>query len=264
MTNVLVLGSSGMLGRYVHSYLSTLPELTVTGYSRNEFDVLSDSIGQLPIESYDVIVNCIGIIKQVTDASPADSIMVNAVFPQRLAEVCHKVGKKFIHVTTDCVYSGNVGYYTEDSPHDPLDVYGKTKSLGESPLAMNIRTSIIGEELNTKRSLIEWVKSNDGKLVSGYLNHTWNGVTCLELAKFIGRCIQQNNYWEGTRHIFNTTPTTKMELVRLIAKHFGIKLSIGATETPTAVYRTLSTNYSTEITTSIDEQLQELSEYKLC
>lgn len=270
MTKVLVLGSNGMLGRYVHSYLSSLSDTNVTGYSRSEFNVLRNNVSDLKLLNFDVVVNCIGVIKQIaSEVEHTDIIRINSIFPHILARACQNSNTQLIHITTDCVYSGihrlgtTTGFYTELAPHDPLDVYGKTKSLGEPSEAMNIRTSIIGEELHTSRSLIEWVKSNNNKKINGYTNHTWNGVTCLELAKFIGKCIHSNRYWEGTRHIFNTTPTTKMELVELIAKHFNLTLDIAPMQTTDSIYRTLDTIYTREIETSIDEQLAELAQYKL-
>lgn len=264
MTNVLVLGSMGMLGRYVDSYLRKNPQFNVTGYSREDFDAVRESVVELALHRFDVVINCIGVIKQVADnVQHTDIIQVNSIFPNKLATYAQQTNTKVIHITTDCVYSGALGFYTELDPHDALDVYGKTKSLGESPLAMNIRTSIIGEELDTSRSLIEWVKSNNNKKINGYTNHTWNGVTCLELAKFIERTITEQSFWTGTRHVFNTTPTSKKELVELIVKHFKLNIQVTPVETPTSVHRTLSTIHSKEITTSIDEQLAKLAQYTL-
>jgi len=260
MTKVLVLGVNGMLGNYVSTYFLRSGKYDVTTINRNGFDVVTDNVTDLHINQYDVVINCIGVIKPlVNKVGVLNTTLVYSIFPHILAHECEKHNVKMIHITTDCVFSGKTGFYVETSDHDALDVYGKTKSLGEPDNAMVIRTSIIGEEINSNRSLIEWVKSNDKKTVDGYTNHTWNGLTCLELAKFIDRCISQGIYWEGVRHIFNTTPTTKLELVELIALNFNIDLTVVPKETTTPVYRTLSTIHTTLVDTSIDKQLKELS-----
>jgi dTDP-4-dehydrorhamnose reductase len=259
MTNVLIFGANGMLGSYATKYLSSLPELNVTAITRNEFDVLKHSLSKIDLQNVDVVINCVGTIKPlVTDVGVADTTVINALFPHRLANYCAGYGVKLIHITTDCVFSGAVGFYNEIAPHDPLDVYGKTKSLGEPRDAMIIRTSIIGEEVSNKRSLIEWVKSNDNKTVSGYTNHTWNGLTCLELSKFIASRIINHDYWEGVRHVFSPTSVTKMELVTIIAKAFNINLNVIPTVTEVPVYRTLSTVFTPLITKEIEQQVNEL------
>ena len=115
--------------------------------------------------------------------------MVNSVLPNVLSEIKNMYANKnlqVIHVTTDCVYNGKTGGYDENSPHECIDDYSMSKSLGENKNLTNIRTSIIGEEITYKKSLLEWVRSNKaGSTIYGYVNHLWNGVTCLELAKFI-------------------------------------------------------------------------------
>jgi dTDP-4-dehydrorhamnose reductase len=260
MTKVLVLGANGMLGNYVSTYFLRSGKYDVTALNRTTFDAVLNNVADLHINQYDVVINCIGVIKPlVHNVGVLNTTLVNSIFPHILANECQKHNVKMIHITTDCVFSGKTGFYVETSEHDALDVYGKTKSLGEPDNSMVIRTSIIGEEVNSNRSLIEWVKSNNGKTVDGYTNHTWNGLTCLEVAKFIERCIINNIYWEGVRHIFNTTPTTKLELVELIALNFNIDLTVVPKETTTPVYRTLSTVHLPLINTSISKQLRELS-----
>lgn len=255
----MILGANGMLGSYATKYLSLLPNINVTPITRNQFDVLRDSLSVLSLRKIDVVINCIGTIKPlVEDIGVENTTMINAIFPHRLAKYCNTLGIQLIHITTDCVFSGAEGYYTELSPHDPLDVYGKTKSLGEPRDAMVIRTSIIGEELNNNRSLIEWVKSSNNKTVSGYTNHTWNGVTCLELSKFIGNRISNNNYWIGTRHLFSPTTVTKLELVTMIADAFHLNINVTPHKTKTPIYRTLSTVFEPMINVELEQQINEL------
>ena len=181
--NIFVLGSNGMLGRYVSTFLSK--ENNVINLTRNELDaetVAEEDITNILVDnkysSGDVIVNCIGMIKpQVDKLGTVAAIKVNSLFPHSLANVGEKIGAKVIHITTDCVWSGQDGNYTEDTPHDALDVYGKTKSLGEPENCTVIRTSIIGEEINNGRSLVEWIKSQKDQSANGFPNHKWNGVT---------------------------------------------------------------------------------------
>jgi hypothetical protein len=97
----------------------------------------------------------------------------------------------------NCVFNGAEGGYVESSPHTAMDIYGRSKSLGESESATIIRTSIIGEELSNKLSLVEWVKSQAGKSVNGYLNHFWNGITCLQFAKICDYMLKNDLFWKG-------------------------------------------------------------------
>lgn len=262
MKNVLVLGAAGMLGRYVTRYLNEAG-MNATGLGRSEFDAYKLSSFELThYYKPDVIVNCIGIInKDVDTAGIMQTIHVNAWFPHELAKMCDANNIQLIHITTDCVFSGKLGNYTEAHLHDALDVYGKTKSLGEPSTSMNIRTSIIGEEIGLGKSLISWVKSNRYKEVYGYDNHLWNGITCLELAKFIEKSITNEKYWEGTRHIFSPSRVSKYELVSLISEILEVPLKIVPTSTPVSIDRTLKTIHSIEISTSLHQQITDLKGY---
>ena len=110
-----------------------------------------------------------------------------------LAKIKKEHNCQVVHISTDCVFNGKKGNYNEEDDHDCLDVYGKTKSLGENPDLTIIRTSIIGEEITNKRSLVEWVKSNTSKEINGFIKHFWNGVTCLQLAKIIYKIITNSH-----------------------------------------------------------------------
>lgn len=206
---VFIFGSSGMLGGYLTRYLSSY--FDVIPVTRKEVDLNQDFsliLDRYSFDSSDVIINAAGIIKQ-RDYSAEELIRVNSLFPHFLSTI----GCNVIHITTDCVFSGKQGSYDEDSSHDCLDDYGKSKSLGECPDLTIIRTSIIGEELNNKKSLIEWVKSNQNSNIKGYLNHFWNGVTCLELAKQIRSIIETDSYWKGVRHYNSPDIVSKYQLV---------------------------------------------------
>ena len=247
---VHILGNTGMLGRYVESYLKN-EGYNVIGYTRKDLD--ASKVNGTDIQSFmfhesinegDVVINCMGAIKpQVDKLGNLNAIKVNSLFPHILANVCEEMDIHLIHITTDCVFSGNDGNYTENSLHDCTDVYGKTKSLGEPSNCTVVRTSIIGEEFGTSRSLIEWVKSQDGKTVNGYLNHQWNGLTCLQVAKVFNDIITNKKYWSGVRHIYSPNSLNKYELVKSIAKAHELNIEVLPVDGPSKCDRTLSSVY---------------------
>ena len=240
---IFIFGCNGMLGNYVYTYFASKTNYNIIGITRKDID-LADPVnfrllnGQF--SSSDIIINCAGVIPQRNNSMLVESIMVNSVFPQYIDKACQKVGAKFINISTDCCFSGQKGSYNEDSIHDALDTYGRTKSLGEPLNASTIRTSIIGEELNNFCSLIEWVKSNKNKEIDGYINHVWNGVTCLQFAKICEYMIDNNFYWEGVRHITSPNEITKYNLVRLISKVYELNVVVTPSEADECCNRTLS------------------------
>lgn len=245
---IYILGQSGMLGNYVYEYLKNKyetigvnrytninfsdPPHVYVSYNTDLLDLLSHKL-----KENDVIINCMGIIPQRNNTSKIDYIRVNTLLPQILYEECNKIKAKFIHITTDCVFSGNKDFYHEYSCHDSIDVYGKTKSLGEPDDATIIRTSIIGEEKRNKKSLLEFVKKN--KNINGYINHYWNGVTCLQLAKIIDEMLCKNIFWKGVKHIFSPDALSKFNLIRLIAEIYELNIDIKAHQTEKHCYRIL-------------------------
>ena len=144
------------------------------------------------------MINCIGTIKpRVDQLGDLNAILVNSVFPRLLSKLSKELNFKVIHPTTDCVYTGSKGNYNEDDVYDVNDVYGMSKAMGEVSDVCIVRTSIIGEEINNGRSLVEWVKSESGNSIFGYTNHFWNGVTCLQFAKICDQIISKDLFWEG-------------------------------------------------------------------
>lgn len=274
MNRVFVFGSNGMLGKYVSTYLKeTLTDYKVSSITRSEMDITKLSYDDLRrkflflgLSKGDVIVNCAGMIKQRNDSPDTDFIMVNSLFPHYLAQIGKLHEAYVIHISTDCVFDGITGSYDENSKHNADDLYGKSKSLGEPIESCVIRTSIIGEELNNKRSLLEWVKSNKGKTIFGFTNHYWNGVTCLQLAKIINKIISDGMYWYGVRHIFSPRTFSKYDLVGIISDIYKLKIKTTPKETTENCYRYLSSIHDEVNYFNIPdliEQIKELKEYDI-
>ena len=143
-------------------------------------------------------------------------------------------------------------------------MYGMSKALGEAPNCTIIRTSIIGEEVGQKRSLVEWVKSSSNTTVFGFTNHHWNGVTCLQFAKICKQIIDTNNFWLGTRHLHSNS-LTKKELVELISKVFNLNVTVTPKETPVMCDRTLATIHPDVLASfaipSLEDQIIEMKNF---
>lgn len=169
----------------------------------------------------DVVVNCVGVIKQrpeVTDA--VSTVALNALFPHLLAAACAQRGSRLVHVSTDCVFSGRRGGYTEDDHPDPADLYGRSKLLGETTTApaLTLRTSIVGHELTTRRSLLDWFLAQRG-VVRGFTRAVYSGVTTVEFARLLREVVLPRADLTGLYHVA-ATPITKYELLRLVADRY--------------------------------------------
>ena len=266
---VFVIGSTGMLGKYVSTYLKDYYDLVEI--NRKDIDVssikeseLKSRFIKLNINEGDVVINCVGAIKpRVDELGDLNAILVNSVFPRILANVCEEFKVKMIHPTTDCVYTGNKGNYSENDIYDVADVYGMSKALGEPKNCTVIRTSIMGEEVNQGRSLIEWVKSEKNKTVFGFTNHFWNGVTCLEFAKICKKMIDNNIFWLGTKHLHSNT-LNKKELVELISSSFNLNVNVIEKQTEKSCDRSITSIYNDINQFNIPNlktQLEELKEF---
>ena len=248
---IIVLGSTGMLGNYVDKYLSKKYEviclnrdkLDASNVSRNSLKTI---LNNFSVGKNDVVINCMGTIKpRVDQLGDLNAILVNSIFPRLLSQVSKDLGFKVIHPTTDCVYTGLKGNYNEDDLYDVNDVYGMSKAMGEVQDVCIVRTSIIGEEINTGRSLVEWVKSESGNSIFGYTNHYWNGVTCLQFAKICEHIIDNNLFWEGIRHI-HSNKLNKYELVSLINDVYSLNINISKKETDLPCDRSMTSKFSFE------------------
>lgn len=225
MCKVVVLGTLGMAGHIIAEYLDSIGEYEVSGVARrpgryvNEIiDALDFSLLEafLTSKSPDVVINCIGLLVSSSANQITNAILINSYLPQFIGELGDKLGFKCIQVSTDCVFSGKDGGYSENSFRDGDDNYARTKALGElfSEKHLTIRTSIIGPELKSDGTgLMGWFFSQNGE-VNGYTKAYWSGVTTLELAKEIHRIIQKPV--AGLVHVCPDEKVSKYELLRLI------------------------------------------------
>jgi dTDP-4-dehydrorhamnose reductase len=265
---VIVLGASGMLGSMVLSWLGRDPslQLIATGRETELFagmkrlaptcdpralDAESATVESLEalLGGADWAVNCIGVIKPyIKDDNPTQTqraLRVNSLFPHLLAQAAERTGCKVLQIATDCVYSGLKGAYPETAAHDALDVYGKSKSLGEvhSPQVHHLRCSIIGPEPKCHVSLLDWFLGQaPGAGVKGFTNHDWNGVTTLHYAKVCHGIMKQGLNLPHLLHVVPTGTIAKSDLLGAFATSYGRgDITIDPVAAPTVVDRTLST-----------------------
>jgi dTDP-4-dehydrorhamnose reductase len=265
---VIVLGASGMLGSMVLDSLRRDTNLEVGATTRDgellktlearssgvQWQLL-DAFGcDIPeilrvIDQATWVINCIGVIKPyIHDDNPAEierAISVNAVFPHLLAHAAEQCDAQVLQIATDCVYSGEKGNYSEHDKHDALDVYGKTKSLGEaySDRVHHLRCSIIGPEPKRHDSLLDWFLNQPNKsTVSGYLNHRWNGVTTLHFARLCHGFVTQGLRLTHVQHVVPENMVSKAELLGFFAREFQRKdITISPSQADVVIDRTLST-----------------------
>ncbi len=245
---VLILGAAGMLGHTLwqayHQRFDTWgavrssfqeyadyglfdPERLVGGVDAADFDTI---VRTLAMVQPDVVINGIGIIKQLPTAQdPIVSLSINALFPHRLANLCRAAGVRLIHISTDCVFSGRKGMYTEEDISDAEDLYGRTKFLGEvgAPGCLTLRTSIIGRELRTTSGLVEWFLSNRGGSVRGYTEAIYSGFTTLALANIMADILEQYPDLSGVYQV-SSAPINKYDLLCLIRNTYDLPIEIEA------------------------------------
>lgn len=243
---VLVFGATGMLGKAVFRVLSENTCYEVWGTIRSNDDRhhftsaqdrIISGVDVLNVDALvnvlnrvkpDVVINCIGLVKQLAESSnPLHVLPVNAMLPHRLANLCGLANARLIHVSTDCVFSGRKGNYTEADISDSEDLYGKSKYIGEVndlPHAITLRTSIIGHESKTRHSLVDWFLSQEGN-VKGYTKAIFSGLPTVELARVIDEYVLPNPDLSGLYHV-SAEPISKYDLLQLIATEYGKKITI--------------------------------------
>ncbi len=240
-TRVLVLGASGMLGNAALRLFAQSSGYEVIGSARSS-GVLrllpegfrSSVICGVDVENFDsltrlfsnarpdVVINCIGLVKQLVEADdPLAAIPINALLPHRLARLCDVAGARLVHMSTDCVFAGTKGMYTEVDMSDAKDLYGRSKYLGEVdyPHAITLRTSIIGHELSGAHSLVGWFLAQQGS-VNGFKRAIFSGLPTVELARVIRDHVIPNPELRGLYHV-SAEPINKFDLLTLVAKAYG-------------------------------------------
>lgn len=258
VARVVVLGAEGMLGSATARRLREAPGLEVLGTGRApaagsglatyavESSELRDLLGAFGPGDY--VINCVGLTKhKMNDQLAVDrsaAVLINAMLPYRLAEIAEERGFHVIQIATDCVYSGAHGGYNELADHDPLDVYGKTKSLGEVPSThfLNLRCSIVGREVRGRTSLVEWFLSQpERSTIHGYTDHRWNGVTTAVFAELTAGLVSAGSLLSGTHHFVPADIVDKRRLLELVRDRFERDVTIVPVETGHPVDRTLTT-----------------------
>jgi dTDP-4-dehydrorhamnose reductase len=245
-TTVLVLGASGMLGNAVlrvfagspgyavygsmrsTALLSRLPQVlrphVITGVDVENIDSLMRLFANV---QPDVVINCVGLVKQLVAADePLLALPINTMLPHRLARLCEVVGARLVHVSTDCVFSGQRGDYVESDLPDARDLYGRSKLLGEVdyPTAVTLRTSIIGHELGSAHGLVGWFLAQT-QGVKGYRRAIFSGLPTDELARVIRDHVLPSPELRGTYHV-SAAPIDKFELLTLVARAYGKQIEI--------------------------------------
>ena len=266
VNKVLILGGKGMLGNMVVHVLSKQKKIVIKSTSSNKtpnyilFNIEKgiESLEKIlkKDDSFDYIINCIGILNSSINENDPQSvhraICINALFPHELAKLAQEIGVRVIQISTDGVFTKNAGVCLEDSPRNCTDVYGWTKALGEviSPNFLNLRCSIIGPSPNLRKGLLEWFLSQPKRsIINGYTKQMWTGITTLQ---FAGLCklLIKDNYFDvarkeaPTHHFCPNKTISKYELLQLFKDNFRPDLSVKPnTSQDNAVTRTLDTNY---------------------
>jgi dTDP-4-dehydrorhamnose reductase len=278
MKKIAIFGIDGMLGSAVYQVFKD-EQFNVLDINRKIIDAQTAGINDIKtaVKNNDYIINCIGIIKPyIHDDNPIEvdrAIRVNALFPYTLSQC----GIKVIQIATDCVFDGARGNYLETDKHNALDVYGKTKSLGEvsSENFMNLRCSIIGPEKKNKKSLLEWFRNQpQNAVVNGYKNHHWNGVSTFAFAKVCKGIIMNDIWFHGLQHVIPSNVMDKAAILKIFAEVFSRNdITIKEINAEESINRTLSTiniarnkqlweSAGYGQIPSVEEQIAEIKEYE--
>lgn len=243
---ILVLGASGMLGNAVIRVLSEKADWQVHGTIRSENakrfflpDIAGRLLAGVDVEQQDslvqafvrvrpdVVINCVGLVKQLAEADdPLQAVPINTLLPHRLARLCELAGARLVHMSTDCVFSGEKGGYRESDPSDAKDIYGRSKLLGEVdyPHAVTMRTSIIGHELQSAHGLVGWFLSQQGNC-KGYTKAIFSGLPTVALAGVIRDVVIPRSELHGVYHVA-AQPISKYDLLKLVARVYDKQIEI--------------------------------------
>lgn len=276
---ILVLGASGMLGSAVFRLLSEkdgwnvygtvraesskryfqaeIAERLISGVDVDQPDTLMKALVKT---SPDVVINCIGLVKQLEEANdPLQVVPINTLLPHRLARLCELSNSRLVHISTDCIFSGAKGGYCESDPSDALDLYGRSKYLGEVsyPHTVTLRTSMIGHELHSKHSLIDWFLSQ-GNRCEGYSRVVFSGLPTVVLANIIRNYVITHPELSGVYHVASD-PISKYDLLRLVAEVYGKSIEI-VLEDKLVVDRSLNASRFRDATGFVSPEWKEMIE----
>lgn len=242
---ILVLGASGMLGNAMLRVMGEKEGWSIFGTVRGAYPALHAAAPRAVLISGvhadqpdsllaafaqarpDVVINCVGLVKQLSSAEdPLVAVPINTLLPHRLARMCEVAGARLVHVSTDCVFSGKQGNYTESNLADARDVYGRSKLLGEVdyPHAVTLRTSIIGHELRSAHGLIDWFLSQQAR-VKGYTEAVFSGLPTCELARVVRDFVIPLASLSGVYHVA-AEPISKHDLLKIVNREYGKNLQI--------------------------------------
>ena len=263
---VMVLGATGMAGHVVNRYLREQGHEMFPHLGRSHIDFTNgfgDLIDWVNECDPDVIVNCVGILVKPSADNPELATLINGQLPHVLAGL----GRRLFHLSTDCVFSGKRGNYTEVDEPDETKVYGATKAMGDvnNDRDLTVRVSIIGPEIGEGTGLFAWAKSEAGNKIRGYNNAYWNGITTLELAKFIQHFVEDDDPLNGLLHLYCAPAVSKLTLLHNISDSHKLDLEIESVALPEKIDKTLTTNRGETgyEPSTIEEQLQELRAWYL-
>ena len=266
---LLILGSSGLLGNTLTKYFFEKNNYETFGFLRdtaklkffkrkyiNRLIIIQDILNINDLSSKikelkpNVIINCIGQTNKIRGQNLnnlENYININSLFPFRLKAVCDEIQSRLIHFSSDCVFSGEKGFYSERDNPDPTDVYGKSKLLGEldSENIITIRKSVIGHELDSKKGLLEWFLNQEG-YVEGYKEAIFSGLTVLELARIIDMYILPNKNIKGIIHL-SAEPISKYDLLKIIANQYNKIINIKPNK-EIKIDRSLNSQYFKKVT----------------
>ncbi len=258
MKRVLLLGATGMLGSAVYGVLNKKYDLILGVRNTDKLALLEKAYGGtsrhtvLPFDAdliyqdytarkgapgeylteflrragkVEHVINAIGVTIPFSLREPALTFFINGALPHILAQ---SFGEKLIHITTDCVYDGKEGFpYNEESLKSPTDVYGLSKSLGEPTCCLTIRTSIIGRELDGMTGLLEWFLKQEGKTITGFAEHYWNGITTQQFGKLCDQIMESPDSFprRGVYHVFSTV-VSKYEMLLAFQHKYGLRCTL--------------------------------------
>jgi len=266
---LLILGSNGLLGNTLTKYFFEKNNYETYGYLRDSSKLkffnkkyinrliviqnilkINDLRRKIIELRPDVIINCIGLTNKIKGNSLnniENYININSLFPFRLKEICDEIQARLILFSSDCVFSGEKGFYSEKDNPDPTDMYGKSKLLGEldNENIITIRKSVIGHELDSKKGLLEWFL-NQEESVEGYKEAIFSGLTVLELARIIDMYILPNRHINGIIHL-SAEPISKYDLLEIIAKQYNKLIKIEPNK-EVKIDRSLNSEYFKKLT----------------